>query len=118
VRPGLAPSANARRALARLQPLLIAAEAREEWPGTRRVGHTAIVHCYRFTAAVRAILRGETRRLYAWAQPHLSEDLALLAPDATPWLTTISHERNALPAPLPNRALPAPDGRARPAARA
>ncbi len=40
MRPGLALSANARRALKRLRPFLIAAEARGEWLGTRLVGHT------------------------------------------------------------------------------
>jgi hypothetical protein len=95
VRPELLVSENAQRVLGRLRPFLIAAEARESWPGTRLVGHTAAVHRYRLTATVLGILRGEARRLYAWVQPHLPEDLALVSPDGTPWLTTISHERDA-----------------------
>jgi hypothetical protein len=41
------------------------------------------------------VLRGEARRLSAWAQPHLPEALARLPRDGTPWLTSSSHERDA-----------------------
>jgi len=41
------------------------------------------------------VLTKSASGLYDWVQPSLPEDLCLLRPDETPWLVTISHERDA-----------------------
>jgi hypothetical protein len=77
-----------------LKPFLIKNDRTDEWPGTKLIGHEAIVRRYRVAdESVRLLhLAGG---LYSWLQPTLPEDLAFYASEDTAWLASISHEGEA-----------------------
>lgn len=81
--------------LERLNSQLISNGQLSEWPGTRLIDHTANVFSFRYGAECAAELKSATSALFSWQQPHLPEDPCLLRADGTPWLITISHERDA-----------------------
>jgi hypothetical protein len=83
------------RILAELREHQVSAEARTEWPGTRLLRGSAKVHIFSLDDVVVGKLGGAAASLYEWRQPSLPEDLALLRPDDSPWLTTVSHEADA-----------------------
>jgi len=53
------------------------------------------VHEIAFDGDVAHALGSAAHNLFQWQQPALPEDLCLLRADGSPWLTTISHERDA-----------------------
>lgn len=87
--------ASGQDVLRRLHSFLVSDQEEREWPGTILYGHTARVLRFRYTPESMNILSGAADRLYAWVQPGLPEDLALLREDLSPWLASISHERDA-----------------------
>ena len=94
VRAGIPVAESVHALIDALDPELISASQESEWPGTELLGHTETV--YRFTLTNEALehLASATDRLYAWLQPDLPEDLCFLRSDGSPWLATISHERD------------------------
>ena len=77
-----------------LQPFLIANVRTDEWPGTKLIGHEAIVRRYRVTdESVRLLY--SAGRLFAWHEPHLPEDLAFYSSGDIVWLASISHDEIA-----------------------
>jgi hypothetical protein len=77
-----------------LRPFLIDETETSEWPGTRLIGHSAILRTYRLSAdSARALATAEG--LFAWQSPARPEDLAFYAPDGRCWLGSIAHERDA-----------------------
>jgi hypothetical protein len=78
-----------------LRPFTISVSQESEWPGTRLYDHTATVHKVKFSAEVVEVMRRAAKGLFDWLQPSLPEDPCLLKNDGTPWLVTISHERDA-----------------------
>lgn len=77
-----------------LKPFLISNDRTDEWPGTKLIGHEAIVRRYRVTDESLKLLH-VAGALYSWLQPNLPEDLAFYASDDTAWLASISHEGQA-----------------------
>jgi len=59
----------------------------ENAPGSRTVLR------YRYNRDSAAVFKQLARGLYAWRQPQLPEDLALLRADGSPWLVSIARER-------------------------
>ena len=77
-----------------LKPFLVSHVKTDEWPGTKLIGHEAIVRRYRVEDASVKLLHA-AGSLYSWLQPHLPEDLAFYASGDTVWLASISHEHEA-----------------------
>ena len=79
---------------ASLRPFLEREVRTSKWPGTRLIGHFAIVRFYRVTpVSVEIIARASG--LYAWVAPQLPEDLAFYAADGGCWLWSVAHERDS-----------------------
>jgi len=78
-----------------LRPFTIRKTEEKQWPGTTLHNHTATVYRVRFSPEVADIMLEAADRLFNWLQPGLPEDPCLLRADGTPWLATISHERDA-----------------------
>jgi hypothetical protein len=77
-----------------LKPFLISNDRTDEWPGTKLIGHEAIVRRYRVADESVKLLH-VAGTLYSWLQPNLPEDLAFYASGDTAWLASISHESQA-----------------------
>lgn len=67
---------------------------KSEWPGTKLFRGTATIYQYRLNKETITLLINSASGLYSWVQPDYPEDLCLLRPDGTPWLVTISYERD------------------------
>jgi hypothetical protein len=77
-----------------LKPFLISNLSTDEWPGTKLIGHEAIVRRYRMTDKSVKVLRS-VGGLYSWLEPKLPEDLAFYSSGQVGWLASVSHERDA-----------------------
>jgi hypothetical protein len=77
-----------------LKPFLVSNVKTDEWPGTKLIGHEAIVCQYRVEDESVKILHA-AGSLYSWLQPGLPEDLAFYASGDAVWLASISHEHEA-----------------------
>jgi hypothetical protein len=77
-----------------LKPFLVSNVRTDEWPGTKLVGHEAIVRRYRVSDESVKLLQSTTS-LYSWLEPNLPEDLAFYASGEVVWLASISHEQKA-----------------------
>ncbi|MFT4050592.1 MAG: hypothetical protein QM648_12250 [Solirubrobacterales bacterium] len=72
-------------------------QAVSEWPGTKLLGgDTATLRRFPCDLAHLEALREATTALFGWLSPDLPEDLCLYRSDGTVWLSTISHERDAV----------------------
>lgn len=77
-----------------LKPFLISNTRTDEWPGTKLIGHQAIVRRYRVSdESVKLLQRAGS--LYSWLEPNLPEDLAFYGSGNVAWLASISHEHAA-----------------------
>ena len=77
-----------------LKPFLISNIRTDDWPGTKLIGHEAIVRRYRIEdEAVKTLQVAGS--LYSWLQPNLPEDLAFYSSDGKVWVASISHEHEA-----------------------
>src|SRR6476660_7372521 len=63
-----------------LRPFLVRKVETSEWPGTRLIGHSAVVRTYRVSPECTQVL-ASARRLYAWLSPRRPEDLAFYTGD-------------------------------------
>jgi hypothetical protein len=90
-------SATCAGILDRLKPHLIASEQVSKWPGTEllSIGSTATLWSYKYSKQVASILLRASSRLYAWTEPELPEDLALLRAHGNVWLGSVGHESDA-----------------------
>lgn len=77
-----------------LEPDLERSSTTNEWPGTRLIGHTAVVRHYRITRRSMEVLEAAPG-LFSWLSPDLPEDLAFYSTADVLWLGTISHEEEA-----------------------
>ena len=77
-----------------LKPFLVSNIRTDEWPGTKLIGHEAIVRRYRVADESIKLLHA-AGGLYSWLQPDLPEDLAFYSSGDAVWLATISHEHEA-----------------------
>jgi hypothetical protein len=87
-------SSSCDRVLSHLDRYLLEVKESNEWPGTILYGEAAIVRTYSYNDETLAIVKNITRSLYDWSLPDLPEDFCLLRNDLTPWLVTISHEKD------------------------
>jgi hypothetical protein len=78
----------------RLNGFLIETMNGDEWPGTKLLDEKAVIRVFKFNLDSLEILKSFTCGLYDWVQPELLEDLCLLRSDGTPWLVSISHEKD------------------------
>ena len=70
---------------------LIEKSESREWPGTVLLGkRMATISTFKFTDESTRELLNATTGLYEWQLPSRPEDLCLLRPDKSPWLTTIA----------------------------
>lgn len=95
VRKTIALGSSGTSLLDRLEQHLISRADQNEWPGTRLSDSTAQVLRYRLTPDSLTVLAEESEGLFAWCQPERPEDPCFMRADATPWLYTVSHEREA-----------------------
>lgn len=77
-----------------LKPFLVSTVRTDEWPGTKLIGHEAIVRRYRVSDESVKLLQ-TAGSLYSWLQPKLPEDLAFYVSGDVVWLASISHEHEA-----------------------
>jgi hypothetical protein len=79
-------------------------QERDEWPGTKlgeRIGFAsgrgsgAKIYEFVLVNGSLELLKGTAEGLFEWLHPQLPEDLCFLDFEGRPWLTTISHERDA-----------------------
>ena len=77
-----------------LKPFLTSNTRTDEWPGTKLIGHTAILRRYRVADESVKLLE-VAGSLYSWLQPKLPEDLCFYAAGDIVWLASISHEGEA-----------------------
>jgi len=77
-----------------LTPFRIAHRRTDHWPGTKLIGHYAIVETYRCDMAVLPILSAPGR-LIAWLQPKYPEDLHFVSKTGFPSLITVAHDEDA-----------------------
>lgn len=77
-----------------LKRFLISNISTDEWPGTKLIGHEAIVRQYRVTDESIEVLCS-VGGLYSWLQPKLPEDLAFYSSGRVGWLASVSHEGHA-----------------------
>ncbi len=85
---------SARQIANSLRPFLISNLSTDEWPGTKLIGHEAMVRQYRVTDKSIKILCS-VNGLYSWLEPKLPEDLAFYSSDWIGWLASVSHEGDA-----------------------
>jgi hypothetical protein len=84
------------RLMAELHPYLLSEDQKTQWPGTMRFGdESALVSRFSLSPQTTAILGGAVEGLFEWIGPGLPEDLCILRADGSPWLVTISQERDA-----------------------
>jgi hypothetical protein len=91
-------SASCLAVLDRLKPHLVAIEQVSKWPGTELLPigtNRATLWSYKYSKQVATILMRATTRLYAWSEPELPEDLALLRAPGNVWLGSVAHESDA-----------------------
>jgi hypothetical protein len=77
-----------------LKPFLVSNVRTDEWPGTKLIGHEAMVRRYRVSDESVMLLQ-RAGSLYSWLKPNLPEDLAFYASGEVVWLASISHEHEA-----------------------
>jgi hypothetical protein len=77
-----------------LKPFLLSNVRTDEWPGTKLVGHEAIVRRYRVSPESVKLLQ-KAEGLYSWLRPTLPEDLAFYDSGEVVWLASIGHEGEA-----------------------
>ena len=97
VNPGIGHLADpGQRVMAELHPYLLSKDRKTQWPGTMLFGdESALVSRFSLTPRTSAILGGAVEGLFEWIGPGFPEDLSILRADGSPWLVTISHERDA-----------------------
>lgn len=87
--------------LERSSPYLKEKKSASEWPGTKLgsiedlVEEKATVYYFNLNSKSSSLLKEVANGLYDWLQPDLPEDLCLLRPDGSPWLVSISHEKDS-----------------------
>lgn len=93
-RPSLPLTESAMVFLLEAKPFMLRREERGEWFGTKLTDDTATVHGFKMCPETISLLKSASDSLFSWLQPDLPEDLCLIRSDGTPWLVTISHERD------------------------
>lgn len=81
--------------LEKLSKYLYKNQQTDQWPGTKLLNRQARVLEYHYVPEVVEFFKTHASKLFQWLQPDLPEDLCLLREDETPWLVTISHEKDA-----------------------
>jgi hypothetical protein len=77
-----------------LDKYLLEKKESSEWPGTILYAETASVRTYSYNKELIGVVKSITASLYEWNLPDLPEDFCLLRDESTPWLVTISHEKD------------------------
>lgn len=81
--------------LKQLLPFFIKKLQLQSWPGTTLLKGSAWVYFYKLTPHSAKVLLNSVNSLFDWSQPQLPEDLSLMREDGSPWLVSISHERDS-----------------------
>lgn len=83
---------NAEKILNELKPHLIYEDYSNSWPGTEILGY-AEINYYNLNTETIDILKKYSWGLLSWILPALPEDLCFFKDHNTPWLVSITHER-------------------------
>ncbi len=94
VRPDIELNPVGLHAVKLFEPFLNDKRTEKQWPGTLLTDGTAEVLSYVYSRELCSLLQKQVNGLYEWAQPGAPEDLCLLRPDGSPWLVSISHEKD------------------------
>lgn len=87
---------SVRQVMDKLNTHLLRQTQESEWPGTKLIGgDTALVSRFSLCTETAAILSASAEGLFDWLEPELPEDLCIFRSDGSPWLVSISHERDA-----------------------
>jgi len=95
IRDTIRLSFHGQKIMGKLSNYLHKEQQTDQWPGTKLLDRKARVLEYHYVPEVAEIFKTNTSKLFQWLQPDLPEDLCLLREDETPWLVTISHEKDA-----------------------
>jgi len=94
VRNSIDLDSQGKQILESLKNFLVSREERAEWPGTKLLDDTASVFTFNFCIEAIQTLTKSVDNLFGWLQPNYPEDFCLIRKDGSPWLVTISHERD------------------------
>ena len=94
IRPTINLDGNGEQALQLLNQYLYQTVNAKEWPGTKLLTGTGRLHKYFFSLEFAKEIKSISNGLYDWIQPHLPEDICFMVDENTPWLVSISHERD------------------------
>lgn len=92
-RPSLGMSRRGKDVLDNLQAVFIGEKKQSEWPGTKLLDEDATVRFYTLNDFFADAVKRAVDCIYEWVQPTLPEDLCFFRPDGTPFLVSVSHER-------------------------
>jgi hypothetical protein len=84
---------NAKKILSELKPHLTYEDYSNSWGGTTISGYTEINY-YNLNKETIEILKKYSWGLLNWVHPNLPEDLCFFKDHNTPWLLSITHERD------------------------
>jgi hypothetical protein len=87
-------TSSARNSIQMLRPYLIETLIVSEWPGTKLLWDTAELYKYNFCSELATQLKKLSRDIFDWKFPDLPEDLCLMLDENTPWMFSITHERD------------------------
>jgi hypothetical protein len=77
-----------------LKPYLIDVQTVSDWPGTKLLWDTANLYKYNFCFELADLLKKISRGILDWKLPDLPEDLCFMIDENTPWMFSITHERD------------------------
>jgi hypothetical protein len=84
---------NAKTVLSELKPYLIYEDYSNTWPGTKIQGYDEINY-YALNKETIEIIKKYSWGLLSWILPKLPEDLCFFKDHNTPWLVSITHEKD------------------------
>jgi hypothetical protein len=87
---------NAIKAVKMLSPFLVSTSEKSSWGGTILLTGTATVNEYKFSNDSLELILALSNDLYDWVQPNLPEDLGLIRDDNSPFLSSVTHDLEAV----------------------
>ncbi len=94
IRPDVELSSYGKDLIKRLKPFELEIKRVTAWPGTELIEGVADLYVYSAFEESQKVILEFSKRLTDWSLPMLPEDLCFLRQDASPILTSISHEKD------------------------
>ena len=89
------PGPASEEILRELGAFFLKSEQADEWPGTRVYKNKAEICWFEYNPSSANILKNATSHLYQWEPPDFPDDLCLMRNEQSPWLVTITEERDS-----------------------